>query len=321
MIYRYLDCIKRDVSVIGFGTWAFGGETLLGGRATGWGPSDDGESIRAIDQAIEMGVNFFDTADMYGRGRSETVLGNALKNRKDAIICTKFGSRETEASEGFQDFSPEWVRSAVEGSLRRLRRETIDILLMHSPPAQFSFSSYDYSVFDDLKKQGKIKAWGISCKSVSHAEEALQSGAGEVYEILYNALDRRAEKLFPELLKRNVSVIARVPLASGFMTGKFLKDQPHFLKTDIRSSLPDEAVKWLNHSVRQLHFLSEEPGGLAVSALRFCFSHPAISTVIPGMRSVEQVKQLCEAGDRPVLSDEVLQKIAAAVPEVFSQWK
>ncbi|RMF22924.1 MAG: aldo/keto reductase, partial [Bacteroidetes bacterium] len=134
---------------LGVGTWQIGGVTTWGGRPTGWGPTDPDEALQALRYALERGFNFFDTADAYGRGRSEELLGRAIRESgvEQVVVCTKFGSREDDRGRFFLDFSPAWLQSAVESSLRRLGRERLDILLLHSPPDDFDWENYDPTPF------------------------------------------------------------------------------------------------------------------------------------------------------------------------------
>ncbi|WP_077922165.1 aldo/keto reductase [Spirosoma sp. 209] len=306
---------------IGLGTWQFGGPNVQNGRATGWGDIDEATAVQTVHAALEQGVRFFDTADSYGAGQSERFLKRALANRPDAIICTKFGNVLTPASQP-QDFSPAYLHKAVEDSLDRLGRDRLDILLLHSPPDNFDWSTYDPAPFDQLIQAGKIGAYGVSSKSVYGARRVMEAGFGSVLEVIYNALDRRAETvLFNTPEAGSYTFIGRVPLASGFLNPTYLTQEPSFPPDQYRHYLPDRDRNWLLTSVRSLAFLEELPGGLATSALRFCLSNEAVSVIIPGARNAHQVAANCAAEALGPLPDDILARIREAVPDVPDHWK
>lgn len=311
-IRRRFRSLDRDVSVIGFGTWAMGGESTLGGKQLGWGPTDGVEAERAVHLALDRGIDFFDTADVYGNGASERALGAWLVGR-DVVVCTKFGNRE-ENGRAFQDFSESWLRKSVDGSLRRLRRDRLDVLLLHSPPDDFDWAGYDVAPFEALRREGKIGAYGVSCRSTKGARRVVDARFGSVLEVIYNAWDRRAEELLP----CGYDLVARVPLGSGFLGGA---STATFSRTDYRSALPDAELAWRLQAARKLSFLAEEPGGVAVSALRFCLSRPEITTVIPGMRKRTHVEANLLAADLGPLDGALVDRIEKAVPNVYEGWK
>ncbi|GAB4001840.1 aldo/keto reductase [Spirosoma daeguense] len=310
-------------SRLGFGTWQFGGPNVINGNPTGWGKVDKSEAIRAIHVAIEQGINFFDTADSYGRGQSEQILQEALKGQSgNQLICTKFGNRQTPDGQPIQDYSADYLTEAVEASLGRLGRDTLDILLLHSPPDSFDWSTYDTTPFEDLKKAGKIRFYGVSSRSVYGAKRVIEAGFGNVVEVIYNALDRRAEELlFPMPTANEYFFIGRVPLASGFLNPRYLTSEPSFAPDQYRHYLPERDRNWLLDSARKLAFLNDLPGGLAVSALRFCLSDDAVNAVIPGMHNEKQVLANCEAAKLGPLPDDVLRRIRQEVPDVAEHWK
>ncbi|MRS60490.1 aldo/keto reductase [Larkinella terrae] len=315
---------QRLSSRIGFGTWQLGGPNRVNGKPTGWGAVDEQEALRAIETALAQGINFFDTADSYGQGQSETILGKALRPHAatDVVVCTKFGNTMDAQGIPGQDFGADYVQTAVENSLRRLQRDTLDVLLLHSPPDAFDWSSYDPAPFENLVKAGKIKAYGVSSKSVYGAKRVMEAGFGSVLEILYNALDRRAEDVLWTLPQADdYEFIVRVPLASGFLKPDYLTETPVFPDDQYRHYLPDRDRDWLLASARNLAFLNELPGGISTSALRFCLSNPAVSVVIPGMRNAGQVAANKTAEALGALSPEVLERIQTAVPDVPEHWK
>lgn len=309
---------------LGFGTWQFGGPSYVNGKPTGWGAADEAEATQAILTAVDAGIRFFDTADSYGQGQAETWLGKALAQRPaaDVLICTKFGNRRDDANQPYQDYSPTYLTEAVDASLRRLRRDTLDVLLLHSPPDGFDWAAYDPEPYEQLVQAGKIRAYGVSSRSVYGAQRVLEAGFGSVIEVIYNALDRRAEDLlFAQPAADAYQFIARVPLASGFLKATYLTQDPVFTTDDYRHYLPDRDRDWLLNSTRQLAFLDQLPGGISASALRFCLSHPRVSFVIPGMRRPEHVWAHLEAAQQGALPADVRAAIKQAVPDVPAHWK
>jgi len=314
--------IEQKVYRIGYGTWQLGGSTFFGGKYSGYGHVDEQAAIAAIHYALDNDINFFDTADTYGKGRSETILGKALKQKKNAaIICTKYGNMEDENGGSLQDFSQQWLYKAVGNSLKRLKRDCIDILLLHSPPDDFKWQDFDPHPFDQLIRQGKIRKYGVSAKSVYGAKNVLENEFGSVIEVIYNVLDTRAEKeVFPLARRQGVNIIARVPLASGFLSNKYLDALPAFSKDDIRYHMPREQIDWLLASVKSLDFLATLPGGLTGSAIRFCLTNPDISVVIPGMKSTQQVASILSNVKQGNLPLPTITKIKATIPEVYTGW-
>ena len=306
---------------LGFGTWALGGEGTLGGKELGWGPTDAAEAEATVREAAERGIDLFDTADVYGNGLAERRLGEWLPAW--ARVCTKFGNREDAAGRGQQDFGASWLAASVEGSLRRLRRERLDVLLLHSPPDDFDWATYDPGPFERLQRGGIIGRFGVSCRSVKGAARVVASGFGSVLEVIYNAVDRRAERsLLTDARAAHYEVLARVPLASGFLADAFVASPaPSFLPTDFRSGLAAADVAWRCGAASKLAFLRELPGGLAVSAIRFALSREEISAVVPGMRTRAQLQQALRAHELGPLDRDTLRAIAAAVPSVYPGWE
>lgn len=316
---RRLWALKQDVSAIGFGTWALGGEAFAGQKGP-TAPVDEPGAVRAVHAALERGVTFFDTADSYGAGNAERILGLALKEKPvpGVVISTKVGSHLREG-EAHKDYSPEAIQTAVEASLRRLQRDRVELLLLHNPPDETDWTRTDAlrTALDALVKAGKVGAWGISAASVRGAEGALAAGFGAAVEVVYNVLDRRPEaKVLPLALAQHVAVIARVPLASGFLTGLY-PPGVKFNPSDVRSTLPAAEVEWRLRMVEKLTFLAALPGGLPAAALRFAMSNPAVTTVVPGMNTAAQVEANVSAHTAEPLPAALLARIGLELEVAF----
>lgn len=315
---------QQAVAQLGIGTWQLGGPNYQGNKPTGWGEIDEKTAIHTLQTAIDCGVRFIDTADSYGAGQAETWVGKALRGSaaQGFTICTKFGNRRDNEGNGMQDYSPAYLVEAVDASLRRLQRDRLDILLLHSPPDPFDWATYDPTPFEALVQAGKIGAYGVSSRSVYGAKKVMEAGFGSVLEVIYNALDRRADDiLWTDPRSVRYRFIDRVPLASGFLTGRYLHEDPDFPVDQYRHYLPDRDRDWLLNSSRQLAFLDKLEGGMAVSALRFCLSNSAVSVVIPGARTADQVQQQALAAQLGPLSSEITTQIRQAVPDVPAHWK
>ncbi len=316
---------KSQICKIGFGSWQIGGEANFAGRVNGWGPVDDEASIKAVVYALENGINFFDTAVAYGNGKSEQVLGQAFRlvPDKTPIICTKFGSYINEQGVAVQDFGEAHLRRSIEGSLQRLQKDKLDILLLHNPPNDFDWHSFDITPYERCVAEGLIDAYGVSCRSLQGAINVLEAGFGSVIEAIYNPLDRRAaDEALPIAHQKQVQFIARVPLCSGFLTPRILRSpKTTFPSTDIRSTFNTEQTDWLIESAKQLDFLDQEEGGISVSALRFQLANPFVTVAIPGMRKEAYVRDALKALELGTLPTHLLDRIQQTIPLTFYKWR
>ena len=315
----------NEINRIGFGCWQLAGDYDLHGRPSGYGTIDNAESERAIHFALDNGITFFDTAVAYGFGRSEELLGAGLRsysgtNKGNATICTKYGM--VLDGDGADDFSAKNFVASVEGSLKRLQVDRLGVMLLHNPPDDFDFSTMDRVPFDQLVKNGKIQAYGVSCRTQKGVANVISHGFGSVIEAVYNVLDRRYEKYFSDALyKATYNFICRVPLASGFISPRTLSADRAFADNDIRNGFNREQVEWVTDSVRKLSFLQDLPGGIAVSALRFQLSNRYNTLTIPGIKNTKQASDAVMALNLGPLPEDVINSIAAAVPEVFYKWR
>lgn len=300
------------VTDIGLGLWAVpGGE---------WGPADDADSLAAIDSALEGGVNFFDTADVYGDGHSEELLGRAMAGRRDRfIVATKIGwtgfDRERDRSQ--YDTVPKLI-AGVTGSLRRLDTDYVDVIQCH-----ISYPEPNTDVFIEgfrqLKEEGKVRAWGVSTGDLRHLQRFSADGDCDTLQIDYSILNRLPEReVLPFCQEQGVGVIVRGPLAMGLLSGKY-SAKSSFPAGDFRRSWvedPQQHSQFLDdlETVEKLSVLVTPGDSLSQLALRFVVSHPAVTTVIPGARNRGQARSNTAAGLQPLLSEEEMRGIDRLVP-------
>src|SRR5712692_8761868 len=237
MQYRELGRTGIRVSVIGFGAWAIGGPAEASGTPLGWGRTSDDESLAAIRRARDLGITFFDTADSYGFGRSESLLGIVLSRiRQDVIIATKVGVVRTSTGELKKDFSRQHIFHAVDGSLKRLRTDYIDLYQVHNPTIDELKLEDIQDAMERLQDAGKIRFWGVSVSTPEEGIEIMQRGWAHALQVLYNIFNQAPGRvLFPLAKEKGYGIVARVPLASGLLTGKFRIDSV-FPSDDVRQN-------------------------------------------------------------------------------------
>jgi aryl-alcohol dehydrogenase-like predicted oxidoreductase len=284
MHYRTLGRTGLQVSDIGFGAMTIGGEIF--------GATDDQESLRAVHHALDLGMNFIDTADAYGRGHSEELLAHVLKTRrKDIILATKGGNQFT-VRQGLRNFDPDYITSALEQSLKRLQIETIDLYQLHNPSPEVMRQGDIFERLDRFKQEGKIRFYGVSLEKTADGIVAIETGKPDTLQVVYNILHQDPEEeLFPLARKANVGIIARVPLERGVLSGRF-KDSGEFFHKDWRRGVfPEVELAQVHAAVDKLQFLMHgDVPNLAQGALRFILSNPTVSSVIPGIRTVKQAE-------------------------------
>ena len=279
-----------EVSVISFGAMTIGGV---------FGPVDDNESLHALHTAIDKGVNFIDTSDAYGLGHSEEVIAKFLKERPDRdriLICTKGGNNMATRQ---RNFTPEYIQSCVESSLKRLGVEAFDVYLLHNPNVENINNGDSFELLDNFVSQGKIRHWGVSLNTVEECETGVSNGRPAAMQMEYNLLGRDPEPAFQKAKAAGVGVISRVPLKRGFLTGRFSADH-QFVEGDVRGrSLTPEAMKKYQQKLDTLKEISAESGlSTTELAIRFCASNPNISTVTMGIRTVDQAEQNAACGQK-----------------------
>ena len=318
MQYRRLGRSNLRVSEIGFGAWAIGGPVQVGDKPFGWGEVDEAAAREAIHRARDLGINFFDTADVYGLGRSEEILGEELKGR-NALIATKAGNVRTTEGESRKDFSRDHLIRSAEESLKRLQRETIDVFQLHNPSEEEIRRGECLEALEELRRSGKIRASGVSIREPEEGVALLKGvHSPDTLQLVYNLLKpRMAKDVIPLALEEDVGIIVRVPFQYGLLTGKFDRDTT-FGQDDHRSwtlspETMDRGVRLLEALEPHLEDHKLTPVQLA---LKFALSHPGVSTTIPGARTPDQVEANASASDGKALSSEILQTISRAQTEV-----
>jgi aryl-alcohol dehydrogenase-like predicted oxidoreductase len=312
MEYRELGRTGWHVSTISFGAWAIGGT---------WGPVDDRESMAALHRALDLGVNFFDTADVYGDGLSERLLARLRKERREEFhIATKAGRRlDPHTASGYNRQN---LTSFVDRSLKNLETETLDLLQLHCPPTEVYYMPEVFDILDDLTKLGKVRHYGVSVEKVEEAQKAIEYPAVQSVQIIFNVLRQRpAELFFKEAQRRRVGILARVPLASGLLTGKFTRSST-FAPDDHRafnrhgeSFDRGETFSGLDfdiglQAVDALRPLVPPGQTMAQMALRWILMFSAVTCAIPGAKRPNQVEENVRAADLPPLSEETMKGIA-----------
>lgn len=309
MHYRPLGSTGMMVSAIGFGAWGIGGCTP---GATSYGETDDQESRRALNAAFDGGVTFYDTSNVYGDGHSEELIGECFAGRRrEIIIATKAGI--TSSYRGY-DFSPAALRASLEGSLRRLRSDYVDLLQLHNGGPDIVMG--DPEVVELMQRfvaEGKIRCWGISTLSPEDALALMDVAGVGCFQVNCNILDWRAidAGLPGQAASRGIGMIARTPLASGFLAGGVGKDTI-FPANDHRSRWPRERIaNWVEaaQSVLEGVNLADTPGNRVALALRFCLSLEGVATVIPGMLTRSEVLASIAACAQGPLGRDVMQGI------------
>ncbi len=312
MNYRSLGETGMRVSEISLGTWAFGGD---------WGTVGEDDAYAALNRAVDLGVNFLDTADVYGDGRSEKLIGKLLKERPDdeIFVATKAGRRlDPHTAEGYDH---ENLSSFVERSLANLGVEALDLLQLHCPPTSVYRRDSTFEALDRLQEAGKIKNYGVSVEKVEEARMALDYPGVKTVQIIFNIFRQKpAEEFFPLAEERDIGILARVPLASGLLSGKmtaervfpaddhrsFNREGEAFDKGETFSGVPFEGGL---EAAEELKELVPEGHTLAHLALRWILMHPAVSCAIPGAKRKDQVESNVAAAGMPPLSEETMDRI------------
>ena len=311
MRYRPLGRTGWNVSDVSFGAWAIG---------SAWGNVSDADSIAALHRAIDCGVNFIDTADVYGDGRSERLVAQLKKTRKEQIIvATKAGRRLPKQT--LEGYSRENLTKWIDDSLRNLATDSIDLLQLHCPPTALFSHAEVFGMLDDFVKAGKIRYYGVSVEKIEEALKAIEYPNVQSVQIIFNCFRQRpAEVFFPRAQQEKVGILARLPLSSGMLTGKLRTDST-FAKNDHRnfnrhgeSFDVGETFSGVDYevgleAVEELRALVPVGTSLARFALRWILMFDAVTCAIPGAKRPEQVVENCAASDLPLLSDDAMDTV------------
>lgn len=288
MQYRKFGNTDLRVSEVGFGAWAIGGGAMIGKTAIGWGDVDDNDSVAAIKKSVDLGINFFDTADIYGLGHSESILGKTISKEKEVLIATKVGN--VSRDEKFTiDYDPDYILKACEASLRRLKRDHIDYYQLHSARMEHLQSGLCIAAMQQLQKEGKIRYWGLSLNTfepLPEAEYLLQKNAGSGFQLVLNILNQKGLPLLKASAQKGFGIIARMPLQFGLLTGKFDKGIT-FSENDHRKNRVTPAiVEACAKALEPVWALCNKYGCTKTQlALSYILSYPEVSVVIPGIRT------------------------------------
>jgi aryl-alcohol dehydrogenase-like predicted oxidoreductase len=306
MKYRKLGLNGPEISTVGFGAWGISGRD--------WGQTDDESSRKAIHAALDAGVNFIDTADVYGFGHSEELIRQVLGERSDRdriVVASKAGNnfypfigQDHKTTPIHSDYSVKHLVFAAEQSLKRLNLEVLDILQLHSPGLEILERDEPWLALESLKRSGKIKHAGWSVQSFGEISQAhileQHHELIEVIQVRYNLLERTAEEvLFPMALRYGTGVIVRIPLLFGMLTGKFNRNTTFGENDHRRSNLsPEKLAEYLKNLIAYRPLFDKYPEFTSAQlSLRFCISHPACHVVIPGGKTANQVKENVTASD------------------------
>lgn len=301
-----------EVGEIGLGLWASGGDS--------WGPTDDQESLDAIDAALDLEANFFDTADIYNDGRSEQLLGKAMHGRRDMfVVATKIGLRNFDHTHYRSVYdTAEKVVAGVESSLRRLQTDYVDIIQSHIKLPDPTLKPF-LEGFQSLQRDGKVRAYGLSTSHFDHLKTFNANGGCATLQIDFSLLNRMAEtNIFPYCQENNIGVIVRGPLAMGILTEKF-NPRTRFRESDWRRRWTENAEeKEVLHAdlkiVEQLKPLTNGRS-MAQLALQFVLANPAVTVVIPGGKTATQVKENMISSRMDSLSVDALAKLDQIIPK------
>jgi aryl-alcohol dehydrogenase-like predicted oxidoreductase len=327
MQYRELGRTGWKVSTISFGAWAIGGT---------WGDVRDEESLAALHRALDLGVNFFDTADVYGDGRSEQLLARLRKERSEPFyVATKVGRRlDPHVASGYNKQN---LTAFVERSLKNLEVETLDLIQLHCPPTDVFYMPEVFNILDGLVKDGKLRYYGVSVEKVEEALKAVEYPNVQTVQIIFNMFRQRPMDLFfGEAERRKVGILARLPLSSGMLTGKMTRTST-FESDDHRQG--NRKGEWFDRgetfsgldyetglqAVDELRALRPQGMTLAQMALRWILMFPAVTCAIPGAKRPSQVEENISAADLPALSDETMTKVREIYeqlvrPQVHHYW-
>jgi aryl-alcohol dehydrogenase-like predicted oxidoreductase len=324
---RTLGRTGRQVSEVGFGAWQVGAD---------WGEVDEETAIRTLRAAADAGVTFFDTADVYGDGRSERLVGRLLRERPDdgLVVATKMGRR---AEQTVENYSPEHFRAWNDRSRENLGVETLDLVQLHCAPTDLYYHPEVFEDLDRMVDEGRMAAYGVSVERVEEALKAIEYPNVATVQIIFNPFRQRpAGVFFAEAARRGVGIVVRVPLASGLLSGRYTRETEfaaddhrtfnrHGEQFDVGETFAGVPFEVGLDAVEELRPLVPDDATLAQLALRWILMHDAVSTVIPGARSDEQARANAAAADLPALDEAAMGRVRAVyetriAPHVHQRW-
>lgn len=294
---KYNSYIEKSIPVseIGLGAWQIA-------KNSGWRDMTEKEARAIVDKALELGINFFDTAPNYGHGSGEERLGRALKDvdRNKIVINTKFGH----TASGTLNFDSGTIRESLEGSLKRLQIQYVDSLIIHNPPFEYldGTSTDHYEILEKLVEEGKIRAYGASLDTAKDIQQLLDTTGAKVIEAFFNILHQDVARIFDKAREQGVAIIAKVPLDSGWLSGKY-DSQSRF--SDIRSRWTEEDIQTRAQLVDRIKEILGTDENLVQKAIAFCLAYDAVSTVIPGSSSTEQLEDNVRSTKHTLSASEV----------------
>ncbi|RKP46757.1 aldo/keto reductase [Cohnella endophytica] len=293
MIKRPYGNTGKWVSEIGFGGWQLGNQR-------DWEPMEDAAAISLVHEALDRGMQFFDTAPNYGQGRSEELLGKALAGKRaDAVINTKFGH----GADGSTGYDASLIRDSVEQSLKRLRTEYVDSVLLHNPPFEDLDGKHGhYEVLEELRKEGKIIAYGASVDSGTEMLELIHNTNVGVIEVMFNIFYQEPAEAFKIAKEKDIAIIVKIPLDSGWLSGKYTKESRF---EGVRKRWSSDIIGKRADLLGKIGFIADQDTTMTMAALRFILAHPEVSTVIPGVRNRAQLIENIAAGDGSMPDDHV----------------
>jgi aryl-alcohol dehydrogenase-like predicted oxidoreductase len=311
MKYRELGKTGMKVSEVSFGAWAIGAS---------WGRVDDRESLAALNKAVDLGINFIDTADVYGMGHSEKLIARLRKERSEPVFVATKAGRKLDPHLA-EKYTAKNIRGFIEQSLKNLQMDTLDLLQLHCPPTQVYYTPELFDALEGMVKEGLLRNYGVSVEKIEEALKAIEYPGVKTVQIIFNMFRQRpAELFFREAKARKIGIIVRVPLASGLLTGKMTRDTS-FEKDDHRNYNREGASfdrgetfagvdyeKGLQ-AVEELKSIKPADFSMAQFALKWILMHDTVSCTIPGAKRPSQVEDNCRASDLPGLSGKVMDGI------------
>ncbi len=289
---RQLGSTGLEVSEIGYGAWQLC-------NSDSWGGMDDQTALRLIDEAIDGGINLFDTAPNYADTKSERILGKALKSKRDKVVLvSKFGH----TPEGPKEFSVDWFWKSLEASLSRLRTDYLDVLLLHNPPSEiYAGTDPVWAAMEEARVQGKVRHYGASLDFAAEVRDCLSNTNSEVLEVLFNVFHQDVRNSFGTVRQHGAGIIAKVPLDSGWLTGRFDANSRF---EGIRARWSEEEIVRRAKLVSEIEWLVADKSELAHKAIGYLLSYDEVSCVIPGIRTQQQLDSNLAAADCRLSPDE-----------------